>query len=550
MSQNMNAMKRLTVENFQSHRRTVIDFAPAGQLTIIIGRSRSGKTAIIRALRWLLYNDPRGVAVYSKGAQLSDNEKSGYCRVGASFIRVTLEMESGHTIIRERTAVTNRYKIIKPGTDGRVTEPDVFEGFGDNVPLEVQEITGVRPVKIGDTELNLNLSEQLDGPFMGTKSMSAPARAKVLGKLVGTEEIDHAGKTLGTDLFRRNQDEKRLAGELKGLDDKIAEYDYLPAMAKRINELENLVARVKAAQERREKLVALTERFKVAGNGWLDCVRILKRWHYLDAAEQEVSKVEAAGARKAKAESLQSNLINYEIDIRKCELIIDRWHGAEAAELAIKTTELARARLLDIEHKRDRLVTLQDHIADCQGIIDAWRGVEQADSIVKEAVFNAERRRQAARLYESLIKAQISITGAQGVITNLRGIDQAADIVNAITAQAERRQALFSRLGRYQNISRNIDATEGFLARLAGVGEAERLVAGAIALKERRNTINGSAVELKSMARMVSEYSGQVVLWENRVAELEGAYKDELVTLGVCPMCGNEVNPKKLKEAC
>ena len=222
-------MKGLIVENFQSHQKTIIEFAPSGQLTILIGRSRSGKTAIIRALRWLLYNSPRGVSVPSaskvKQNEVQDSdEKSGYCRVGASFIRVTLEMEDGHTVVRERTAGTNRYRVIYPESEKR--EMLTLEGFGDSVPLEVQEITGVRPIKIGDTEINLNLSEQLDGPFLGSKSISAPARAKVLGKLAGTEEIDFAGKILGTDLHRRKRDKEGFEEDARGLDLKIAGYGW------------------------------------------------------------------------------------------------------------------------------------------------------------------------------------------------------------------------------------------------------------------------------------------------------------------------------------
>ena len=155
----MNTMKRLIIENFQSHKKTVVEFAPVGELTVIVGPSDTGKTVIIRALRWLLYNQPQGME---------------FVRTGASFARVTLEYESGHKVIRERTVSTNRYKIVYPDREG----PEVFEGFGNSVPLEVQEITGVRPVRIGDENFLLNLSEQLDGPFLGTKQISSPARAK------------------------------------------------------------------------------------------------------------------------------------------------------------------------------------------------------------------------------------------------------------------------------------------------------------------------------------------------------------------------------------
>ena len=50
--------KSLCIENFQSHKKTVLNF-DAG-VKVIIGRSDSGKSAIIRAIRWLVENKPNG----------------------------------------------------------------------------------------------------------------------------------------------------------------------------------------------------------------------------------------------------------------------------------------------------------------------------------------------------------------------------------------------------------------------------------------------------------------------------------------------------------
>ena len=138
--------------------------APSRQLTVIVGPSDSGKTAIIRALRWLYYDIPRGTDF------ISVQERSA---------RVTLSLADGNKVVRERSRTTyNRYLV----NDQR------FEGFKNIVPAEVMENTGVRPVTVGDLVLNLNLAEQLDGPFLG-KSVSDPARAKVLGKLAGTGKL-------------------------------------------------------------------------------------------------------------------------------------------------------------------------------------------------------------------------------------------------------------------------------------------------------------------------------------------------------------------------
>jgi len=51
-------IKQLTIKNFQSHKKTKLEFSDG--VNIIIGQSDSGKTAIIRALNWVVNNKPSG----------------------------------------------------------------------------------------------------------------------------------------------------------------------------------------------------------------------------------------------------------------------------------------------------------------------------------------------------------------------------------------------------------------------------------------------------------------------------------------------------------
>ncbi|GAF15365.1 DNA double-strand break repair Rad50 ATPase [Bacillus sp. JCM 19045] len=96
------------MENFQSHQDTSIQFDQG--LNVIVGQSDSGKTAVLRGLRWALFNLPRG---------------TDFLKVGADFVRVTVTLTNGTKIVRERTSSKNRYKI-------QALEQDelVLEGFG------------------------------------------------------------------------------------------------------------------------------------------------------------------------------------------------------------------------------------------------------------------------------------------------------------------------------------------------------------------------------------------------------------------------------------
>lgn len=317
----MNAIKRIELQNFQSHVKTIIEPAGPGFLTVVTGPSDSGKTAIIRALKWLLYNQPQGAE---------------FTRTGTKLVRVAVNYAGGITVARERTKATNRYKIVRPGTGEN--GPEVFEGFGNAVPPEVQEITGVRPIKIADQELLLNLSEQLDPPFLGQKSTTAPARAKILGKLAGTEEIDVAGAGVNKDLYRRGQDEKRLTSEIEELEKRIGEFAWIEELGERIAKLERLLAGIK---ERQELLATLEEkrgellRIQAEVNA---AQKVMKRWAVLPRVEAAVKGAEVAAVRCKTLKTLGVKLTDIRYGVEEAQEMIYRLRGIEAVENIARQT--------------------------------------------------------------------------------------------------------------------------------------------------------------------------------------------------------------------
>jgi len=430
-----NTITKITIENFQSHKKTVVEPAAAGQLTVIVGPSDTGKTVIIRALRWLLYNQPQG---------------TDFIRTGATFARVTVEYESGHKVVRERTASTNRYKIIVPGAEG----PEVYEGFGNGVPLEVQQITGVRSVKIGDDNYNLNLSEQLDGPFLGSKEVSSPARAKVLGKLAGTEEIDLAGKDLGTDLVRRGRDEKRLESEIEEKKTAIKQYDYLPGLKAKIEQLEGILEELRMAQDRKTKLEGLRGGLATIAQNISQCNQVVSRWQNLEAAAWVVAEAEAAKQRR-------DNLIA----IRRQK---------EAAEVGVKSAEAVIAQYLYLQEAEDMTVMVETL---------------------------SPRLKTLKELKIALVKVNTLQSGAEFVLNRWTKLDEMEQGRDQVVELTEKRRILISLRQQLQTAEENI------------------------------TTARQKAVER-----------------EQRVAELEGAYRDALLAARVCPTCGTELTPEHLKK--
>lgn len=61
----MSYIKKLVVDNFQSHEHTEVEFGPG--LNVIVGPSDHGKSALVRALRWLFIMN-RGDRLHQGGS--------------------------------------------------------------------------------------------------------------------------------------------------------------------------------------------------------------------------------------------------------------------------------------------------------------------------------------------------------------------------------------------------------------------------------------------------------------------------------------------------
>ncbi|GAE89207.1 AAA family ATPase [Acetivibrio straminisolvens] len=262
-------INRIKIENFQSHRNTELSFSDG--LNVIVGPSDQGKSAIIRAIKWVLYNEPRG---------------TDFIRQGANSARVSIELNNGYVITRERTSSKNRYTLRDP--EGNVS---IFEGFGNEVPLEIVKAHGIPKVVLDmDIRASLNIGEQLEGPFL--LSESGATRAKAIGRLTGIHIIDQAIKDCATDIRRENQTCDRVRNEIDDIDKKLEEYENIKELGNRLEESEKIIAKMEALMAKTDMLEEKKHSLQDIDAQYLAQIRILSRLDrleecsvYLKAAE-------------------------------------------------------------------------------------------------------------------------------------------------------------------------------------------------------------------------------------------------------------------------
>lgn len=518
---------RLTIENFQSHAHTTIEPAPAGELTVLTGPNDAGKTAVIRALRWLWFNVPYG---------------TDFIRVGCTFARVTVEMASGWTVIRERTKSRNRYITIDPAA-GR----QEYEGFGSEVPLEVQEALGIRPVSIGDVSFRLNLAEQLDGPFLGS-SISAGARAKVLGKLAGTEAVDVASKTLGTDLYRRGQEEKGLAERLDGLQQQIEEYAWVPDLGERIERLEELLAAIKAAQKRLNELqtvrARLTELTARIDKGWA----YLQRFDGLEQAEDTLAWLKRDARRLTELQRQHEQLAGLDRRIGELTSYIERFRGLVPAIAILVTLELDYVWLEMARRSNGRYKEATQLAAVLRTKLERLAGADRAAELLTTLQSACERWTVLDRSRTRLAATDKEHAWLSAGLATLADIDKAPDLLARIGESIAQRARLATVGQQLTGLTQRFTAVQDTCRRLQGADEALVELASVEDTRARLTALRQAWGKVSRLRQAEQATKGALELHTSTLLRAQRQYKQALEQAGLCPTCGATTEQYRLEE--
>ena len=196
-------LTKIELENFQSHKSTTINLD--GGFVCIAGRTRSGKSSVLRALNFL-FND-----VWS----------DSFIRTGEKSVKVAVTLDNGIKVIREKGNGLN--KIIVTNPDGTSKE---FNNFGIQSPIEVKNILGIFPLVIdNDYSENINIHMQDDPHFLITKS--APMKTKFINRLTRLHIIDSVNRSISNDLQNNTKELDKLDKDIAALKQIMSKYDSL-----------------------------------------------------------------------------------------------------------------------------------------------------------------------------------------------------------------------------------------------------------------------------------------------------------------------------------
>ncbi len=210
-------LERLLIKDFQTHSKTTIEF---DQITCIIGESDTGKSSVLRALRWLCLNDRRGLGFVGKWGKAKQ-----------ALVKLTVD---NHVIARKKGKGINEYWL-----DGSIL------GFGigesGKVPDSIAKILSLS---------SLNFSNQHSQPFWFSETAGKVSRE--LNAVVDLGVIDSTLANVNSEVRKARSEkavcEKRLQ-EAKVEKQQLAWVPGFNADLERLEELhQELVRKVKVGE--------------------------------------------------------------------------------------------------------------------------------------------------------------------------------------------------------------------------------------------------------------------------------------------------------------
>lgn len=209
-------IKKIELRNFQSHKHTVIDFSEG--INVLCGESDNGKTAIIRAIRWVYENRPLG----------TDKLNSNWNKKFKEPMSVKLTLDNNIWVERMRDGSFNGYKY----SDG---ESEIsLDAVGSDVPQKIKDLLNFTDV---------NFQFQLDSPYL--LSMSAPEASRYLNQIIHLDSIDKMLSTADSNKRNLNSDKKHFETDVKDFTAKVESLSWLDeanGIQTRIDKYDGLIA--------------------------------------------------------------------------------------------------------------------------------------------------------------------------------------------------------------------------------------------------------------------------------------------------------------------
>lgn len=372
-------LKKQTIKYFQAHKDSIIEYSPG--VTYLVGDNDSGKSAILRSLRWIVENSPSGFGFRSHFANKKDVTFS------------TMEFNDTE-VSRERSNSINQY----------IVGSEEYKALAGKVPEEIKEI-----IKLDD----LNIQNQYEPYFLLN---ATPGKiAEKFNEVFGLEIIDTSYTNIKKIISKAKNSKTHTDEQAKKQQKDIKELAWIDDIDKDLCVLEGKEERNNSI---REKIIG-TEKILVAISN------IEKQNEHI----QEILMIEIPCNKLIQKNGYSAILKNKINAINKVLLSIEKTQNKlDAVERVIKFEKDVDSLIekgMDLKKKNKRIRNIEKVIGD---LVIVQKKIEQTEiinfeDVVLDLLEKSEmvkkintRGKKIAGVVREILKAKNKINSVVGVI--------------------------------------------------------------------------------------------------------------------------------------
>ncbi|MCR2042710.1 AAA family ATPase [Anaerosalibacter massiliensis] len=474
----MKYIKKVILENFQSHKYTELEFDE--NLNVIVGPSDQGKSAIIRGIKWALFNEPSG---------------DFFIREGESDCSVTIQFNDGIKIKRYKSKNKNLYCLYDSSG-----EEQIFEGFGKNVPKEIIDATNIRKVYLDGKQTNsINISDQLEGPFLLSEKTST--RANAIGRLVGVHIIDDAvGETL-KDIRNLNLSRRNLTNQLDKLENNLKEYNYLEELKSTVKKLDEIKNEIKQLEDKSMKLK-----------------KISIEYNNIEKETKDLKNLSIKLENINTVESITNDL-----------------------NMKVKTYNF-------IDNRRKYLFDINKNICYNENIVNSLENLHRVSELVKESEDKVIKKNRLEVVDSNCKLVKKNIKANYNILTELKNIDIVDKKISFIYDDSKKLIELISTKKKFDENNMRTIYGRNYLEKFSQINYVDKVfsvlekkVLILSKLINFQNEKNITQSELNSTKKAIKKENKQIEYYLRE-------YKRLLEQFEVCPLCFHKIDNETIEE--
>lgn len=505
--------------NFQSYEQG--HFELSEKVNLITGASDSGKTALIRALSWVLFND------YTTDLLI---------RNGYNNVEVKIVFNNGNFILRGRKGNTNYY-YIKNNPDNE--EIKKYENFGREIPSEIQDDFLFKKVNLLNEKYNILIASQLENSFLLSETDSTKANA--IGKLVNIDILDNASRNVSREIKSTKGELNFKKSFINEKEESLNKYDYLNEEKIKIDNLKVLYNNLAKNFEKLNILKTLSIKLSELNVRIKNGYKYLDKYKGLDICSETLQNTEDNISSFSKLNQLYEYYQQIIKGIKSSNVKLNNLRYTDLVSEIIDSIDKNLTLLKFLKPLHERFTYVNSSFKNYESKLEKFKLVHKSYNILLNTQNDIQILNQLSNLNENYYRINQEIRDNSQVLTSIN-TSKVSELTNRIDRNKEKYIQLYKLNISYLKINKIILDQNDKLDKLNSINNLQIILLNInkafellTKLKIIKNTLDEKQEIYQQNTKLLAECNFLIDDFINK-------YKENLYKEKICPFCLSEID--------